>query len=661
MFEGTMKVSVIIPCFNAADKIGRCLASLRAIDMPRQNYEILFIDDCSTDETLALLHNECKKESNWHTEQLSANSGSPSRPRNRGLQLAKGEYVFFLDCDDEISPDTLRLHHEYASLIQADIVRGYLFVNDGRRRVTMNRLESWSESLSREDRIAQIVKNQSMGSTNLIRTDLLKRDSISWQEDIRMGEDTLFLARVLVRASKIGYIDHPAIVYNKLPSLLASTTQSFGAKELRDHLVMWPALAQTLSEVGINYYHVRFKVSLRYILSILIQRNKGDIDEDLFRKFSGFISEIWSVVDEFDYAERYKEIITALHRCDFDEFSRLCRPRLLIAGYDLKFIASALPELEVYFDVRFDEWSDHSDHDEKERRELLGWAELIWCEWLLGNAVWYAENKKPQQRLITRMHRFELSRNFGENLKIENVDAVMAVSVHFFERLLERYPNIPRAKTRLLPNFVHIDEYQQDFNEQRLFTLGMIGILPARKRLDRALNILAMLRRQDSRYRLEIFGKQPEEVRWVATDKQEMSHFEECRRIIREQNLEEAVTFHGHCDVKKALANTHVGFVLSTSESMREFPGFESFHLAVADGFAGGGVSLIQHWLGAEYIWPEEFILPTQEAIAERILSYRFEPEAFRRASQRGRNFIEENYGVKKFATSVKNLFTDIA
>jgi len=334
----------------------------------------------------------------------------------------------------------------------------------------------------------------------------------------------------------------------------------------------------------------------------------------------------------------------------------------VIAGYDLKFIKPALPELKEYFDIRLDEWQGHAEHehDEAESRKLLNWAEFIWCEWLLGNSVWYAENKMAHQRLITRIHRFELDRDFGEKIKIDNLDAITAVSVHFFERLLERFPDIPRAKARLLPNFVRTEDYKIDFDEQRLFTLGVIGILPARKRFDRALRILCSLRKIDARYRMEVFGNSPGELHWVATNKKEMDYFADCDRMIDEYSIKNAVTFHGHTNLKSALSEKKVGFVLSTSDSSHGFPGSESFHLAVADAFAGGAIGLIQHWLGAEYIWPEEFILPTEEAVAERILNFRNKPEAFQQASRRGRQFIEERYGTKKFAVSVKELFSEL-
>lgn len=653
-----MKVSVIIPCFNAVDKIGRCLASLRAIDMPRQEYEVLFIDDCSTDGTFALLEDECAKESNWRAEQLPTNSGSPSRPRNRGLELARGEYVFFLDCDDEISSDTLRLHYKHALASNADIVRGYLFVNDGRKSITMNRMTDWSDALSREERIAKIVKDQSMGSTNLFRTELLRKNKLAWQEDIRMGEDTLYLAHALVIAKKIEYIDHPAITYNKYPSLLASTTQSFGAKELRDHLIMWPSLAKILSKAGVDYYRLRFKVSLRYILSLLVQRNRGDIGKELFREYSEFISGIWSVVRKFDYPDRYAEIINSLHANDFNSFRHLCRPRLLIAGHDLKFVASALPELEHYFDVRFDEWSGHSQHDEGKSLELLGWAELIWCEWLLGNAVWYSERKKPTQKLVIRMHRFEVGHDYGSKLCVENVDSIITVATLFFERLLERFPNIPREKVRLVPIGYSLEKYNSTFSKERLKTIAMIGILPSGKGLHKAIRILADLRKKDPEFRLEIFGKTPEELSWIANDKSERDYFNECQKAIKYNKLENSIRFNGHSDITTSLAQRKVGYVLSLSSRVRELPGFEAFHVAVGDGYAGGAVSLILHYHGAEYVWPEEFILPTTEAIVERILSFQDDPKKFQLASQSGRTLIKDRYQVEDFASTVKEIFS---
>lgn len=655
-----LRVSIIIPCWNARDKIGRCLSSLRAIDMPRAHYEVVFVDDCSTDGTLGLLKQECAKESNWHVLGLEANSGSPSRPRNEGVARAAGEFIFFLDCDDEILPDTLRVHYAHAAATQADILRGYLLANDSRGCRRMNELTGWRTTFSRQERIREIIAKQSTTCVSLIRADLLRTHSLSWPEDIRMGEDSIFLVRVLTAARRIEYIEHATFIYNKTPALTASSTQSYGARELRDHLRVWNTAQELLAAQGVDYIELRLQVALQTVLSSLIFRNRGDIDAILLGEFAQFLRKNWSSINSFNYSPRNKDILAAACREDLKSFFRLCRPRLLIAGFDLKFITSILPAMEQYFDVRVDEWDGHDDHDVEQSRSLLQWAELIWCEWLLGNAVWYAANKRPHQHLVVRMHRFELTRDFGERCQIGNVDAVVSVSVHFMERLLERFPSIPRAKGRLIPNYVNTADYRRDFHNDRLYTLGMIGILPARKGLHRALNILARLRTKDKRYRLEIFSMRPEELPWMARNKEEMAYFDQCTAFIQQQGLQGAVSFRGYGDVTLELAKKRVGVVLSTSDSEYELPGSESFHLAVADGFASGGVSLILDWIGAQYIWPQEFILPSEEAIAQRIGSYSQAPQKFMAASERGRKFIENNYSVAGFVRSIKGLFEEV-
>ena len=96
------RVSVIVPCYNAIDKIGRCLGSLRRMSMAATNHEVIFVDDQSCDGTYALLVQECAQHPNWRLLRMDVNSGSPSEPRNLGIAAARGDYVFFLDCDDEI-------------------------------------------------------------------------------------------------------------------------------------------------------------------------------------------------------------------------------------------------------------------------------------------------------------------------------------------------------------------------------------------------------------------------------------------------------------------------------------------------------------------------------------------------------------------------------
>ncbi|MFM0007005.1 glycosyltransferase [Paraburkholderia dipogonis] len=655
-----MKISVVVPCYNAVDKIGRCLDSIRAIDFSKAEYEVIFVDDCSTDGTYELLEEVCTEMPNWRLLRLEANSGSPSRPRNRGIDAASGDYVYFLDCDDEILPAALKDQYELAHRTGATLIRSELWAEDGRNRRLMNQLNEWSLELSISERRELIIGKQSTVVASFIKIDLLRRNQIRWPEHLRMGEDTVFLATVLLHSDSIEYLPRPTFVYYKLPSLTPASTQRYGRRELRDHLEVWATTQELLRRVGINYLRSRLHVGLRVSLEAQIFRNRGDLDAEVFNKFHEFVVENWEIIKNFRYTERLKELLSATRNGKFNEFKLLCRPRLLIAGHDLKFVSDAIPELSSAFDIRIDEWKGHAIHDESESLRHLEWAELIWCEWLLKNVEWYSNHKRSNQRLIVRMHRMELGRHFGERVNVANVDAFVTVSVLFFERLIERFPDIPRHKVRLVDNYVRTSGYRESSHEDRLFTLGMIGILPARKGLLRVLNILSDLRKQDKRYRLEIFGHNPEDVPWVFRNREEMAYFNACAAFIESNELASAVAFNGHQDVKSELAARNVGYVISASDSEFGFPGPESFHVALADAFSAGGIGIVRHWGGSEYIWPAQFIVESDDDIVERIAHLNGDDETRCWLTSEGKNFVEKNYGVAKFATTVKDLFQEI-
>lgn len=647
-------VSIIVPCFNAYSKIGRCLASLRAIDFPDGEYEVIFVDDKSNDGSYEILKGECEREKKWSVTQLQKNSGSPSKPRNEGVKLAKGEYIFYLDCDDEILPSTLKNYYNHATDNNACLVRGSLLADNGKRKLLMNTIPDWSSNLSKKERIIKIIEKQSTTPPQLVKKSLVISNEIKWPEKIKMGEDTLFLVELLCNAERIEYLDEPCYVYNKRPALTLSSTQAYGKRELQDHIFVWSESYEKLSKVGVDYFSVRLSVALQNALHSLIHRNKGDIDESVFNNFSKFIVKHNKTIRFFGLKERYLDIVDALLNNDFSLFKKLCRPRMVVAGHDLKFISPAEKALSEYFDIRYDKWNSHTEHDEKNSLNLIEWAEVIWCEWMLGNSLWYSNNKKKNQKLVVRMHRQELGTVYAEKIDFNNVDIVFTVSTLFFERVIERFPNIPRHKVRILPNYVDVDAYSKEWHDDRLFTLAMIGILPSKKNFHLALEILNSLKKEDSRYKLLVYGKMPEDLPWLRKSKEEMAYYDKCNSFIKKNSLRESVEFRGHCDIKKDLAGDRVGFVLSLSESVFDLPGFESFHLAVADGFASGGVSLIKRWAGCEYIFQSSVIFESTADIVSVIHEWSVEEE-FKYISRKGVDFLKSHYSLFDFSDSIKS------
>lgn len=645
-----MDISIIIPCYNAIGKIEACIDSLRKIEYSSSLYEVIFVDDCSKDNTFVYLKEQALLHPNWKVLQMKQNSGSPSEPRNLGVSQASGEYVFFLDCDDEIFSDTLSAHMQVAQEKRADIVRGYLIVDDGNKRFPANKILDDIDNLDKRGIIETIIRKQSTTVPSLIKRGLLEKYQIKWHSDLRMGEDTVYLTDVLSVAERIVYIDHPTFIYNKKINAEASSTQSYGSRELKNHLTVWQTAQEKLANQGVDYYACRLQVGLQTAIQSMIAYNRFDITESDFSELSNFINQHKKLIDSFSYNKRIRSILEEIYNKNYQGFLESIKIRMVVSGHDLKFIKPVLPALEQYYQIRLDEWTGHNTHNEKHSEQCLEWAEVIFCEWMLGNAVWYSHRVRENQKFFIRMHRFELTTQWFKQIDFTKVNRVFAVSLYFFEKLIE-YTRISRSQACLLPNYLDGNNYVRSQDSKKLFNLGIIGILPSRKGYLNALRLLSNLVERDSRYRLYVYGKMPEELSWVKSNPTEMDYFEKCKQFIEQNNLQNNVVIKGWVDVKTELKN--IGFVLSTSDN-EEIP--ESFHIAPADGFSAGNQGLLLKWNGVEYIYPRKYIFNSIELIVEHIHSQNT-LNKFNRYNQQGLEMIQERYSVEAFIKQLQRQF----
>lgn len=126
--EKIYAVSVIIPLYNAEKYIGECLDSVLAQTF--QDFEVIVVDDASTDNSRAVVESYVEKFGGRLTvTNLKENSGSGAMPRNKGLLLSQGEYIFFLDADDMITPTALEELYALAKDYKADVVYCEKFYN----------------------------------------------------------------------------------------------------------------------------------------------------------------------------------------------------------------------------------------------------------------------------------------------------------------------------------------------------------------------------------------------------------------------------------------------------------------------------------------------------------------------------------------------------
>jgi poly(ribitol-phosphate) beta-N-acetylglucosaminyltransferase len=117
------KVSVVVPVYNPGRDIDDCIRTLLDQSLAPGEYEVIFVDDGSTDATPARLDGLAAEHAHVRVEHIP-NSGWPGRPRNVGIELARGEYVYFVDNDDWIGHEALERMHAMARRDGADIVIG---------------------------------------------------------------------------------------------------------------------------------------------------------------------------------------------------------------------------------------------------------------------------------------------------------------------------------------------------------------------------------------------------------------------------------------------------------------------------------------------------------------------------------------------------------
>lgn len=116
--ENTVKVSVIIPVYNAEEHLRQCLDSV--LGQTLKEFEVLCVDDGSTDGSQNILKEYEAKDTRLHMI-CQANAGAGAA-RNTGLRQAKGKYLLFLDADDFFEPDMLEAAYEQAETYRADFV-----------------------------------------------------------------------------------------------------------------------------------------------------------------------------------------------------------------------------------------------------------------------------------------------------------------------------------------------------------------------------------------------------------------------------------------------------------------------------------------------------------------------------------------------------------
>lgn len=205
-------VSVIIPVYRVEEYLRECLDSV--VNQTLTNIEILCVDDGSPDHSADIVLEYAEKHPN--IKLIRKENGGLSSARNAGLEVAAGEYVYFLDSDDYIEPDMLQNLVELAEQNNLEIVyfnTNLIFENSQIRKLNQNyvdyytRRHEYSEICSGQSMFAQMRSHREFfpsACLQLFRRSLIEENHLRFYEGI-IHEDNLFSFQCMILAERVGY------------------------------------------------------------------------------------------------------------------------------------------------------------------------------------------------------------------------------------------------------------------------------------------------------------------------------------------------------------------------------------------------------------------------------------------------------------------------
>jgi glycosyltransferase involved in cell wall biosynthesis len=203
----TFKVSVVVPVYNPGPYIEDCISSLLRQSLPRDEFEAIFVDDGSTDETPARLDRLAAEHANvqvFHEK----NSGWSGTPRNIGIEASRGEYVMFVDNDDWLGDEALERMHRYAVENSSDVVIGKM-AGKGRPVPVELFRRNWPEaSLERTPLMDSLTPHK------MFRRAFLDRHKLRFPEGRRRLEDHVFVTEAYCLAENISVLSDYVCYYH---------------------------------------------------------------------------------------------------------------------------------------------------------------------------------------------------------------------------------------------------------------------------------------------------------------------------------------------------------------------------------------------------------------------------------------------------------------
>lgn len=375
------KISIVIPIFNVAEKLERSFKSILNQTFGFENLEVIYVDDCSTDNSAEIIKEFSNSYSNVKSIILDENSGYAGKPRNIGIEHATSDYLMFLDPDDIFLENACETLYDNIANTDLDMVSCNFLTSSTNNEYKIN----WNK-INLEDGFLQIDSIYKQPElfllppsvwSKIFKKEFILNNNIIFPVGIP-GQDVVFVYHALLKADGIKYVDIPIVKYmpgvdetenksvtstrtkNTLLGLLKAYYYALDLFKEHDDLKGYAAIHMNfwVKQLVISKISFKDKVKLlRYAYPIFeIFKNVGTLHirggfGHLFHKvyekdFIGAakLSQLSAIGLDENYYNVYNEIKTRVVFLLFDDYKYMANYDIRIVellnneGYDVKFI-----------------------------------------------------------------------------------------------------------------------------------------------------------------------------------------------------------------------------------------------------------------------------------------------------------------------------------
>lgn len=283
-------ISIIVPVYNPGSFLKKCIESL--VNQTKKNYEVILVDDGSTDDSSEICREYCQKYDN--IKYFYKENSGVSDTRNFGIEKSCGEYITFVDSDDYID-------EKYTGNAEKIIQQGYEMVIFNHANVKGESIENIILQEESQDVTCPKILNKCFETYCLntvwkiiYKRDLLIKNSIVFDKTINYGEDMLFSITAYLNSKKTYYLNYCGYFY-----------------------VLNDASATFSQDIEKRKKHCYDNLKLYENISILLKEKGIEVDKTLFldallRNFLSGLNSLW-LIENKERNKQIKEILKIYH------------------------------------------------------------------------------------------------------------------------------------------------------------------------------------------------------------------------------------------------------------------------------------------------------------------------------------------------------------